>query len=111
MSKQSAMRMSREQPIVQNMVQNEPAQGETVAIPDSPEYRKDVVRVINFVIGWTDERWTLRERLKTARSLITYLRERSPMNAQSCLLRDAERYLWGRAYVPTWVDEAKAAGK
>jgi hypothetical protein len=103
MSEQSSMRMSAEQPQVQVMVQHEPVNNGVLVDTDTPEHRAAVVKIVNFALGWVDERFTLSERLQTSRVLITQMREKSPGNAKSILLRDSERYLWGRTYVPVKV--------
>jgi hypothetical protein len=81
------------------MVLDEPAHGDVLEMPDSPEHRKTVLFIVNCALDWVDERYKLRDRLMTSRALITGMREKSPTNARSLRLRDAERYLWGRAYV------------
>src|SRR5206468_1396300 len=93
-----------------NMVQAEPAYGDVVAEPDTPEHRAAVVKIVNFAIGWVDEKFKLGDRMETARILITQMREKSPTNAKSIQLRDTERYLWGRTYVPVELEKSKQAG-
>ncbi|MBZ5684270.1 MAG: hypothetical protein LAP86_04480 [Acidobacteriia bacterium] len=107
MSVQSATRMSKEQPLVEQMAQTEPDHDGVIEMPDDQEHRNAVVYMVNCALGWVDENYKVRDRLMTSRSLITRIREKSPLYASSIRLRDAERYLWGRAYIPVKLDEDK----
>jgi RHS repeat-associated protein len=75
----------------------------SVEDPNSLQHLADVVDVINFALA-AGERpalhpASLQQRLELARTTVTNLRERSARNAESLILRDAERYLWARAGV------------
>lgn len=111
MSVQSASRMSTEQPIVEQMTQTEPDHDGVIEMPDDQEHRKAVVYMVNCALGWVDENYKLRDRLITSRALITRIREKGPLYASSIRLRDAERYLWGRAYIPVKLEKDKTANQ
>jgi hypothetical protein len=68
--------------------------------PQNSLHDQRVISLIGLAIGLTDPRSNLQDRMSDARVIITNFRERSPRNAESVLLRDAERYLWGRAGIP-----------
>jgi hypothetical protein len=64
--------------------------------PDDDEHNKNVETAVNYFLE-TSLGSTLQERLEHARRKLTDLREVSNRNSLSLILRDAERYLWGRA--------------
>jgi hypothetical protein len=98
-SQKSAAAMSQQQPVVELKALNEPAHGDVLEMVDDPEHNTAVIYIVNCAFDWVDERFKLADRLITSRALITQMREKSPAHARSLLLRDSERYLWGRSYV------------
>lgn len=66
-------------------------------IPDRTHLRK-VVDVVNYFMT-SSQGDDLVEKLENAKSRLINLREQSPKNSESVVLRDAERYLWGRFWI------------
>jgi len=106
-SQKSTAAMSQQQPVVELKALNEPAHGDVIEMVDDREHNLAVIYIANCAFDWGDERYKLKDRLLTSRALITQMRERSPAHARSLLLRDSERYLWGRSYV---IQEVKDNG-
>jgi hypothetical protein len=71
---------------------------------DTSDHNSKVI----FIIKWAMEmagrgNLTILQRLMLARMTVTTMRQESQWNSLSILLRDAQRYLWGRTGVPRYV--------
>jgi hypothetical protein len=72
---------------------------------NTSDYDRDVIAVINYALHWN--RWvgSHSSQVTAARESITDMREKSVLNSQNLILRDAERYLWGRSGIPVFSPE------
>jgi hypothetical protein len=97
-------RRAAEEAIVQNLVYGEPLPTAAWVNREDAAHDRAVIDVINYCMGWAADAgpMEIEDQLVVAREHVTALRERSNANAKSLILRDAERYLWGRAGVTVY---------
>ena len=90
--------------IIQNIISRSNVSGWWVN-DETFSHDRDVVTVINYALHWGRQAASHSEQVEIAREKITQLREKSNSNAENLILRDAERYLWGRVGIPVFSKE------